>query len=85
MKKVILFSFSALAFVFMSCKKNYTCTCTYTDTTYGYQEVTTRDISKTSKKNAEAICGDYTTVYTDISGSGSSTGSDSYAYTCVLK
>ncbi len=83
MKKLPLLCVAALLVSLTSCKKSYKCECT---TDYdGDKVVTNRSISKTTKKTAEAICGDYsqTETYQAISGTGSY--SETYNTSCVLK
>ncbi len=70
MKKISLLAIALFTLSISSCKKAYKCECTTSDA-YG-TTVSTRDISKTSEKNAQAICGNSTETYTGI-GSGSST------------
>jgi hypothetical protein len=82
MKKSIL-SITLVAMYFVSCKKAYKCECT-TEDSYS-KVVNTKDISKTSKKNAQAICGNSTSVYSDPYSSGSSTSPYTENTTCVLK
>ncbi|PBQ32792.1 hypothetical protein CNR22_13745 [Sphingobacteriaceae bacterium] len=68
-----------------SCKKDYTCVCS---TNYDSDKsVTTRDVSNSSKKNAEAICGNSTEVYTYTYTNNGVTVVDSETYltTCELK
>jgi hypothetical protein len=82
MKRIVVLITVGIALGLPSCKKAYTCECTSSDSFNTV--VTTREISKTGKKTAEAICGDYTTVYTPVnSGSGSTTLTEST--NCALK
>jgi len=83
---------------FASCKKAATCECTTTVTSYtengvnilGTQSqttVSTREIAKTSKKTAAAICGNSTTTDTQTYTSGGTTYSDvmTSSSTCAIK
>lgn len=68
MKTITLAAIASLAISVVSCKKDYTCQCTTVGSsssgsaTFASPAVVTtkRDIPKTSRKTAEAICGDYT-------------------------
>ena len=77
MKKVIFGSVLALGLVaFTSCKKDYTCDCTYT---WEFDGVTTEyefsySILKAKKSDAQANCDDYASTWT--------TGD--YVYDCTL-
>lgn len=86
MKKV-LFLTAVTVIALSSCKKTYKCECTSSNS-YS-TTVTTRDISKTDKKTAEAVCGDESTVYTEnySAGSGTSAGTTVTTTTtdCSLK
>ena len=88
MKKINILAAVAYVLILSSCKKPYTCECTtiYSDGTV----VSKRDISKTSKKTAKAICGGGTDVYTETYSSGSGTSgttayTDSAVTSCELK
>ncbi len=72
MKKIILFSAAILALGFVSCKKDYTCTCT------GGGTSTITKLVGVSKKAAKANC-----INSTVTGTGSSAG---YVYveTCTL-
>ena len=98
MKKIILLASVITVASFASCKKAAKCECTTTVTSYtsngvdvlGNQSqttVTTRDISKTSKKTAAAMCGGGTDVQTSTSTSGGTTYTDilSSSTTCAIK
>ncbi len=50
MKKGLLLVGALVAFTFASCKKDYTCTCTTSGTTYTYV------MTESKKKAAEAVC-----------------------------
>ncbi|MES2763386.1 MAG: hypothetical protein V4677_14325 [Bacteroidota bacterium] len=95
MKKITLLAAVLVAVSFASCKKEAKCECTttlsgvtsngvpqnlgsYTETT-----VTTKEISKTSKKNAAAMCGNEATTTTQHDSSGD----DIYTYStaCSIK
>ena len=98
MKKIILLASVITVASFASCKKTAKCECTTTVTSYtsngvnalGNQTqttVTTRDIAKTSKKTAAAICGGGTDVQTQTYTSGSTTYTDilNSSTTCAIK
>lgn len=73
MKKLMpVAAIAVFALMFTSCKKDYTCTCTYSGPSVG---VTVSDqkftISKTTKKDAESKCSGYTST---VSFAGTSTG-----------
>ena len=53
MKKLFFVSAVLFAFCFASCKKEYTCTCTYTS---GGVTYTTTATIKDTKKNAKTTC-----------------------------
>jgi len=56
MKKIIpITAFVAFVLMFTSCKKDYTCTCTITQTGYTPQIVAT-SIDNSSKDDAQAKC-----------------------------
>lgn len=69
MKKLTLLAVAFIAVSFASCKKDYTCTCTYTGSTTA--QVT--KIIGVSKKAAQANCVSGTNTNTDASGSSVST------------
>ena len=75
MKKFItLFLVAGFVFAFSSCKKDYTCECTYTDST------TTQTASYTindTKKNAEDACSAYATSVT--------VGTETFTWDCGIK
>jgi len=62
MKRIIIFSSVALAFAFTSCKKDYTCTCTYTtvstDPVFPYNNTGVENIKieGANKTEARAAC-----------------------------
>lgn len=99
MKKTALIFIASFGIFFTSCKKEYTCECTTTSLnstvngvpqqTGSAKKVSIRGISKTSKKNAKAICGNSTDTYTNTyydSQSGTSYNSTSTETTkCKLK
>jgi hypothetical protein len=95
MKKLTLLAVTCLAISFASCKKDYVCQCTTVGTSSSGSNtiassgvvITKRDISKTSKKNAEAICGNYVqTTSTSYNSQGVTyTFSDVQTSTCALK
>jgi hypothetical protein len=77
MKKIILLASVITVASFASCKKAATCECTITETktvngTAQTQANTTttrtntREIAKTGKKTAEAMCGNYEDIKTDV-------------------
>ena len=83
MKKLPILGIAAMLLSLVSCKKAYTCECT---TTYDNDVVvSTRDISKTSKKTAEAICGNYSEKDTYTSISPAQTNTETYNTICALK
>ncbi len=96
MKKIVLLAVVIAATSFASCKKAYKCECTRTKTGETYNGVAvplvggvstqteTREISKSSKKSATAMCGNSTDTDTYTSTGGNVT-IDSYATTCSLK
>lgn len=70
----------AIMLVTVSCKKNYTCSCDYTNSTAGIgtvQYTTERDLGKMTKKDARAKCETYN-QYNAVSNYTSSA-------TCQLK
>lgn len=84
MKKITYFIIAVFVITYTACKKDYKCECT----TVGPSgtTVTTKDISKTSKSTAKAICGSSTEVYTSSYSSGSSTSNSQTSITnCSLK
>jgi len=55
MKKLVLLA--AIASVgFVSCKKDYTCTCTVTDSSAGGSTISASTTIKATKKDAKASC-----------------------------
>ena len=95
MKKIILLASVITVASFASCKKTAKCECTTTLTgvtsngisqnlgSYTESTVTTKEISKTSKKTAAAMCGNEATTTTKADN----TGADVYSYstTCAIK
>ena len=71
MKKITLLSIAVLAISFTSCKKDYTCQCTYTNTGSTTPTVTSVTLH-TTKSKAKDACNQSATS----GGSG---------YTCVIK
>lgn len=83
MKNLSILCIATAMISLASCKKAYTCECT---TNYGSDKtVTTRDISKTSKGTAEAICGNSSQADTYTNFSPANTTTDTYVTTCTLK
>jgi hypothetical protein len=72
MKQIIILIIPAVLLIVSSCKRAYSCECTTIDS-LGGTATTKRDISKTSKKTAQAICGNYTSEYTYTDGSSTTT------------
>lgn len=97
MKKITLLALTALTISFASCKKAYHCECTtvqtssvtngVTDTPSGDKTTSTREISKSSKKNAQANCGNSTEESTSSYSFGGTTYNNvtKYSTTCTLK
>jgi len=99
MKKIILLASVITVASFASCKKAAKCECTtslssvthngVSQSLVGYTdvEVNTKEISKTSKKNAAAQCGNATDVdtQTDVSGSSTDTWVYTKSTTCAIK
>ena len=98
MKKIILLASVITVASFASCKKAVKCECTTTVTSQTYNgsnsmgnstmtNVSTRDIAKTSKKTAAAICagGTETETYTNPSGSTTNTQITNSSTTCAIK
>lgn len=84
MKQITLLSLICIAIGYTACKKEYKCECTTVDS-YG-TTVSTREISKTSKNNAKAMCGNSTEVYTSSYYAASSTSNSQTSITnCNLK
>jgi hypothetical protein len=84
MKKLSILGIAAMALSLASCKKAYKCECT-TNFDADDKMVVTRDIAKTSKKTAEAICGNYSTTETYSTYSPVGTESETALTTCELK
>lgn len=53
MKKVLLLAAVAVSFTMVSCKKDYTCSCSGTDLPSNFQKF---EYGKTKKKDAEDAC-----------------------------
>ncbi len=97
MKKLTLLAFITLSISITSCKKAYQCECVSKETSSTTNGVanpvsnnsstSTREISKTSKKNAQANCGNSTEVNTtSVSFAGTSIVTVSnVTKTCTLK
>lgn len=97
MKKIILLDAVVTVASFASCKKAYKCECSTQETSVSTNgnpgtpsnavTVSTREISKTSKKNAQALCGNSTDVttssYTTFGTTYVTTSNSST--TCTLK
>lgn len=77
MKKII-FALPVFLMVLASCKKDYSCSCTDTDTYNGTTEVTTYSykVEGATKKQAQAACNEAKVSYVD--------GADSYETQCDL-
>ncbi len=77
MKKLIL-ALPVLAIVLVSCKKDYSCSCTDTDVDNGTTEVTMYNykVEGATKKQAQVACNEATVTYID--------GADSYKTKCDL-
>jgi hypothetical protein len=57
MKKITILSIAFIAISFASCKKDYTCSCTYTTTEPGAPTTEYSTVfKKTSKKSAKSAC-----------------------------
>ncbi len=68
MKKLLIITIIAGAGAFTSCKKDYTCSCTYTST--GSPSTTSKfTVKEVTKKQAEAKCNSGTETIT-VSGFG---------------
>ena len=97
MKKIILLASVITVASFASCKKAATCSCTTTVNTQTYNgvnsmvnqtqtTVSTREISKTSKKTAAAICGNGTDETTFVDSNGTTdTQITKSSTTCAIK
>lgn len=77
MKKLI-FALPVFLLVLVSCKKDYSCSCTDTDTYNGETETTNYayKVEGATKKQAQAACNEATVTYID--------GADSYKTKCDL-
>ena len=64
-KRILFFVISTffISITSLSCKRNFTCTCTVGDKPEVY------DIRNSKKKDAKAECDDWTKKYTDAGGS----------------
>lgn len=79
MKKILLIA-AVAGLAMASCKKDYTCECTSTDTAPGSTTTTSKKtIKEATKRQAKANCFSYSTDYTS--------GSNTYTQTndCELK
>lgn len=95
MKKITLLAITCLALSVVSCKKDYVCQCTTVGSNSSGSGtavsagviVTKRDISKTNRKTAEAICGNYTETISSsyVSQGVTYTFSNISTSTCSLK
>lgn len=78
MKKIFLLTFGAV-FLFVSCKKDYTCTCEekekYDGSVYSYEY--TYSVEGATKTQAQVACNEATIKQ--------SSGGDSHEKTCKLK
>jgi hypothetical protein len=84
MKKLSILGIATMMLSLASCKKAYKCECT-TNFDADDKMVVTRDIAKTNKKTAEAICGDYSTTETYSTFSPVVIESATSLTTCELK
>lgn len=77
MKKIII-PFALLTFTLVSCKKDYSCTCTETEVYNGETDVYTYTykVEEATKKQAQAACNEATLSTTE--------GADSYKKVCDL-
>lgn len=77
MKKII-FPLAVVALALVSCKKDYSCSCTETESFNGASDVSTYNykVEGATKKQAQAACNEATIVETD--------GSYSYTIKCDL-
>ena len=66
MKKVLLVAVAGL-FVLASCKKDYTCECTFSGAGAGMAAITI-PIKDAKKKDATATCDAATTTYSSVGG-----------------
>lgn len=67
MKKIALL-FGLSVFLFVSCKKDYSCTCITTYAITGGETITYTDkfdISEASSKQADLACNEATVIYTE--------------------
>lgn len=67
MKKITLLAAVVIAASFASCKKNYTCVCTYTSG--GTTETYTYDLGKIKKKDAKDNCNTVGSLWVTAGGS----------------
>ena len=84
MKKLSILGIATLMLSLASCKKAYKCECV-TNFDADDKMVITRDIAKSSKKTAEAICGDYSTTETYSTFSPAGIKSSTSTTDCELK
>jgi len=73
MKKIILLGSAVVLLGMMSCKKNYTCVCTTTDTATSTSIGTTKTTIKDTKKKAKDTC------------EGASASAGTLTTTCVIQ
>ena len=59
MKKLLILAGALAMIAFVSCKKEYTCTCTTTYADSGMDPVVTTFTFEAKKSDAKAACGDY--------------------------
>jgi hypothetical protein len=69
MKKLSILAVAALAFSFASCKKDYVCTCTTTNSLGGTPDTDVTTFKGVSKGTAKKLCVDKTTYDTDAAAS----------------
>jgi hypothetical protein len=83
MKKIGIAILAVVAVSLTSCQKSYVCECTTSD---GFgSNYSSREISKTSKKTAKAICGNSTEIYTSPAAQGNGASTLMVTTTCELK
>jgi hypothetical protein len=63
MKKITLLAIIGFSFSLASCKKDYTCTCTYQGTSYTYE------MKDVKKKDAKTTCNSLGTQWISAGGS----------------
>ena len=87
--KIIVATFIACGIIFTSCKKDRTCTCTYTSTyisgsyTSVTNETNTTTIKKVDKQHANLVCSSNT--YSATSGTGTNSSTSNSSSNCTLK